>query len=262
MNSSSSGGKLEKFFAGKGFYIVLFLCAAVIGVSAWMLTAGNRTMKESIAKNNDIKLENKRVETVVITPMPELLPEDVFTEVEPEAPVINDNGLNEVQQVISEMIEDHEPEIDAVQVWHEGDVIEPVSDIYGWPVMGELERTHSMDTLSYDVTMHDWRTHDGIDIASQIGTTVFASHAGTVESITNDAMYGTVVVIDHGDGIKSIYANLADMPAVSVGDWVECGSVIGSVSDTAICEVGQGTHLHFAMTKNGESVDPMDYLPA
>lgn len=262
MNSNSSGGKLERFFAGKGFYIVLFLCAAVIGVSAWMLTAGNKTMQENIAQTNDIKLENKRVETVVITPKPELLPDDVFTEIEPEAPVINDDGLNEVQPVISQIVEEPEPEVETVQVWNESEAVEPVSSIYGWPVMGELERTHSMDVLSYDVTMHDWRTHNGIDIVSEIGSTVFAAHSGTVESITNDAMYGTVVVIDHGDGVKSIYANLADMPAVSVGDWVECGSVIGSVSDTAICEIGQGTHLHFAMMKDGESVDPMDYLPA
>ena len=44
MSSNSSGKKLEGFFTGKGFYIVLFLCAAVIGVSAWMMAAGNETM--------------------------------------------------------------------------------------------------------------------------------------------------------------------------------------------------------------------------
>ena len=41
MSSNSSGKKLEGFFTGKGFYIVLFLCAAVIGVSAWMMAAGD-----------------------------------------------------------------------------------------------------------------------------------------------------------------------------------------------------------------------------
>ena len=44
MSSKSSGKKLEGFFTGKGFYIVLFLCAAVIGVSAWMMADGNETM--------------------------------------------------------------------------------------------------------------------------------------------------------------------------------------------------------------------------
>ena len=46
-SSNSSGKKLEGFFTGKGFYIVLFLCAAVIGVSAWMKAAGNETMNDT-----------------------------------------------------------------------------------------------------------------------------------------------------------------------------------------------------------------------
>ena len=45
MNSSSSGKSPEKFLTGKGFYIVLFLCAAVIGVSAWVMATGNEAMK-------------------------------------------------------------------------------------------------------------------------------------------------------------------------------------------------------------------------
>ncbi len=65
MNSKSSGGWLEGFFTGKGFYIVLFLCAAVIGVSAWMLAAGNGTMEEVVPVSNT---ENRRVETVVVPP--------------------------------------------------------------------------------------------------------------------------------------------------------------------------------------------------
>ena len=58
MSSKSSGKKLEGFFTGKGFYIVLFLCAAVIGLSAWMMAAGNETMEDM----NSIGFENKRIE--------------------------------------------------------------------------------------------------------------------------------------------------------------------------------------------------------
>ncbi len=50
MSSKSSGKKLEGFFTGKGFYIVLFLCAAVIGVSAWMMAAGNETMNDTYSQ--------------------------------------------------------------------------------------------------------------------------------------------------------------------------------------------------------------------
>ena len=110
--------------------------------------------------------------------------------------------------------------------------------------------------------MRDWRTHDGLDVMAELGSTVVAAREGTVESIVADALYGTVLTIDHGDGIKTVYANLADVPAVNVGDWVEAGATIGSVGTTAICEIGQGTHLHFAVTVDGVYVDPLEYLPA
>ena len=67
MSSKSSGKKLEGFFTGKGFYIVLFLCAAVIGVSAWMMAAGNETMNDT-SKTNSVGMENKRVETIILSP--------------------------------------------------------------------------------------------------------------------------------------------------------------------------------------------------
>ena len=121
--------------------------------------------------------------------------------------------------------------------------------MYVWPVQGELERTHSTDKLAYDVTMRDWRTHEGIDIEAAIGSTVSASHAGSVESVVDDDFYGTVVTVNHGDGSCTVYANLAELPAVSVGA-------------TALCESGQGTHLHFAIYVDGSCVDPLIYLPA
>ena len=49
---------------------------------------------------------------------------------------------------------------------------------------------------------------------------------------------------------------------MSVGEWVDSGTIIGSVGTTALCEIGQGTHLHFAIFVDGQSVDPLTYLPA
>ena len=131
-----------------------------------------------------------------------------------------------------------------------------------WPVEGELERLYDVDHLHYDVTMRDWRTHDGVDILAPLGQTVCAAMPGVVRFVQDDGFYGTFVTVDHGDGTCAVYANLASMPAVSVGDWVQAGDVIGAVGTTALCEIGQGTHLHFAVFLDGESIDPLDYLPA
>ena len=81
MSSKSSGKRLEGFFTGKGFYIVLFLCAAVIGLSAWMMAAGNEAMEE--ARNfGEVGLDNRRIETVIITP--EVKPQGVEAMAIPE----------------------------------------------------------------------------------------------------------------------------------------------------------------------------------
>ena len=243
MNSKSSGKGLEGFLMGKGFYIVLFLCAAVIGLSAWMMTAGNETMED--LAGIDANLNDYRVETVLITPDVQAPKVEVMAIPEPTA-----------EPVIEEIEEPVQP------VWAEEEEVLPDMSVTVWPVEGELERLYDVDHLHYDVTMRDWRTHDGLDILAPLGQTVCAAMPGVVRFVQDDGFYGTFVTVDHGDGTCAVYANLASMPAVSVGDWVQAGDVIGAVGTTALCEIGQGTHLHFAVYLDGESVDPLDYLPA
>ena len=239
MNSKSSGHGLEGFLAGKGFYIVLFLCAAVIGLSAWMMTAGNETMED----RNDFSLSDHRVETVLITP-------------DAAAPKVEVIAIPEqVPEPLEPVVEETEEE-EVLPVWNE-----TAAEIC-WPVEGELERLHDVQHLHYDVTLRDWRTHEGVDILAPLGETVCAAMSGLVQTVEEDGLYGTVVTVDHGDGTQAVYANLASVPAVNPGDWIMAGDVIGAVGTTALCEIGQGTHLHFAMYLDGESVDPLDYLPA
>jgi len=239
MNSKSSGHGLEGFLAGKGFYIVLFLCAAVIGLSAWMMTAGNETMED----RNDFSLSDHRVETVLITP-------------DAAAPKVEVIAIPEqVPEPLEPVVEETEEE-EVLPVWNE------TAAETCWPVEGELERLHDVQHLHYDVTLRDWRTHEGVDILAPLGETVCAAMSGLVQNVEEDGLYGTVVTVDHGDGTQAVYANLASVPAVNPGDWIMAGDVIGAVGTTALCEIGQGTHLHFAMYLDGESVDPLDYLPA
>lgn len=249
MNSRGSGKKLEGFFTGKGFYIVLFLCAAVIGVSAWMMATGNETMENDPVRNNSVNLDDKRVETVIVPAQSGTAETGAL---EADAPEVNTEGLAENAEV---------QDSEAVAAVEEQPVVEAAAPIYVWPVAGQVERAHSSDTLSYDQTLRDWRTHEGIDIIAELGAPVVAAHSGSVESIVQDSLYGTVVTVSHGDGTRTIYANLAENPPVTVGDWIDCGTTIGSVGSTALCEISQTSHLHFAITVNGAAADPMDYLP-
>jgi murein DD-endopeptidase MepM/ murein hydrolase activator NlpD len=231
---------------GKGFYIVLFLCAAVIGLSAWMMTAGNETMQE----RSD--WSSTRVETVLITPEAQAPRLEVMAiPAQTPEPLLSEEDLGELETASAG------EEDEALPVFNETDM-----SVTLWPVEGAVERVFDVDRLHYDVTMRDWRTHDGLDILAPLGQTVRAARTGVVRYVQEDGFYGSFVTVDHGDGTMAVYANLAAIPAVSVGDWVNAGDVIGAVGDTALCEIGQGTHLHFAMFLDGEAVDPMDYLPA
>ena len=129
-----------------------------------------------------------------------------------------------------------------------------------WPVSGETQSAYSMEQLAFNATTRDWRTHDGVDLTAAEGAPVRAAANGTVTAVYDDELLGTTVVIGHDDGCVTYYQNLAATPVVSAGDKVEAGQTIGSVGRTALLEVGQDAHLHFAVRKNGASIDPETFV--
>ena len=138
----------------------------------------------------------------------------------------------------------------------------PVTRPYpiGRPVSGETVTDYAMDCLSYNETTRDWRTHNGIDIAADSGTTVCAAAAGTVYTVYTDDTMGTTVVIRHEGGYVTKYASLGKELSVAPGDAVEMGDAIGVVANTALIESALGDHLHFSVTFNDEPMDPMEFL--
>ena len=128
------------------------------------------------------------------------------------------------------------------------------------PLEGEVVTAFSMEELVYNATLGDWRTHDGVDIAAEAGTSVLAASSGTVISVEEDPLMGTTVVIEHDGGYQTTYSNLQAEPSVAEGDTVSAGQIIGAVGDTAAAEAAQGPHLHFSVTCDGEPVDPQSFL--
>lgn len=128
------------------------------------------------------------------------------------------------------------------------------------PVVGEAVAVFAMDRLVYDETLGDWRTHDGIDLQAEAGSAVSAAAAGTVLSVTDDDRMGVMVTIQHENGYVTTYASLHPEVSVAAGDSVSAGTVIGTVGTTALAELSLGEHVHFAVTKDGETVDPAQLL--
>ena len=129
----------------------------------------------------------------------------------------------------------------------------------GMPVSGQTIMEYAMDCLSYNPTTRDWRVHNGIDIAAEAGTPVCAAAEGTVYTVYEDDTMGTTVVIRHEDGYVTVYSSL-ESADIATGDTVTLGQTIGMVGNTALLESEVGDHLHFAVLRNDEPMDPEEFL--
>jgi murein DD-endopeptidase MepM/ murein hydrolase activator NlpD len=117
------------------------------------------------------------------------------------------------------------------------------------------------DRLLWCPTLKLYETNLGIDFEADMGAKVHAVLDGTVESVSVSALEGIVIVINHGEGVRSIYKSLAENTEVTTGQAVKRGDVIGYVGNTMITKVKQGPLLHFAVTVNGNFVNPALHLP-
>lgn len=98
--------------------------------------------------------------------------------------------------------------------------------------------------------------HRGVDIHVPDGTPVHAMKAGVVRHAGALAGYGLVVILDHGDGLRTVYAHLSTV-AVRAGERVGHRALLGRSGRTGNVT---GPHLHFEVLRNGRAVDPVPLL--
>lgn len=98
--------------------------------------------------------------------------------------------------------------------------------------------------------------HSGVDFAGRPGTPIYTTGDGVVEANGSMSGYGIVVVINHGYGYKTVYAHLSKA-TVKPGERVKRGNIIGKLGRTG---AATGPHLHYEVVKNGQKVNPMNYI--
>ena len=108
---------------------------------------------------------------------------------------------------------------------------------------------------THPVTGEKGTFHKGIDLTASKGTPVYAARSG-VANVYETETGGNTVSLNHQDGFKTNYLHL-DSYVVKKGDWVAAGQLIGYVGSSGR---STGPHLHYAVYKNGEAVDPAKYL--
>jgi septal ring factor EnvC (AmiA/AmiB activator) len=128
-----------------------------------------------------------------------------------------------------------------------------------WPSAGTILIDYSMDGSVYFPTLNQYKYNPALIIGSDTGNQVLASAKGIVESIGVDEETGTTLVLNIGNGYKLTYGQLKEL-AVSEGDVVEEGALIGYVSEPTKYYSEEGSNLYFAMTQDEAAVDPVLYL--
>ncbi len=125
-----------------------------------------------------------------------------------------------------------------------------------WLTPCDYNRISSTFGMRLHPVYKEWKMHKGVDLA--IGhTPIYATRPGVVVTAGWDNSAGNWVVIDHGDGFRSVYMHMCKRPYVRVGDFVEAGAELGCVGTTG---TSTGNHLHFGIIKYNQYVNPLDYI--
>ncbi len=234
MQNRKSMESVKRFLKKRGYLVVALICVVAVGVSGYYYV-NQKT-------GTEMTLSTSAVPQVTLES-----PDEKST------PPAQRNAEEKSIDAAALMPESEpEPKLNPIPV--------PTVFTIAMPVEGEFSRTYNVDSLSYDPTTRDWRTHEGVDIFAAQGTAVKAAADGTVTSIYEDAALGNVITVSHEKGYQTLYANLSAEAEVSAGQVIHRGDVIGYVGDTALMETASPEHLHFELSCNALSLDPNDYF--
>lgn len=270
--------KAQQLLAGKGFYMVLLLCLVILGSSGYFLY---RTVSGiGAAASQDVSAPAEITVTAPTDSQSEEETQSDLTGEDSAAPDLeqaketaaepeSETALESVQEDAAPAAAPAEEEVPAQSQSEAEEAAAPAEEVPAeaaptallWPVEGDVVAAFSGTELTYNEALGDWRTHNGMDIAADLGTEVLAAADGTVESIANDPVTGTTLTLSHSGGMTTVYGNLdPDTLSVAVGDTVTAGQVLACVGSSAAGEAAGAAFLHFAVTVDGQGVDPQFYL--
>lgn len=241
-------------------------------------------LDDIIALNDELENENSTIrvdqELIITVPEPELSvcwAEDVRVEESYNLPieyVYNDSWYTNQRETLQQPSAGYHEAIE--HVVHKGDDVISSDTLYEEVIMEPVAKVVEVGTIvppTYIKPISGGRLtssfgprraptrgastyHKGVDWATPIGTSVYASSGGTVTVAGWGSGYGYVVYINHPDGRQTRYGHLSHV-YVSVGQHVSQGQLIAASGNTGR---STGPHLHFEMLINGSQVNPLSYL--
>lgn len=204
-------------------YLTLAVCAVALVLGIWSALSGTKTVEQNVAEKEATTVTTTAKTTVVA-----------------------------VEQKVTNATKKTTKKTEVATKKN------TTASFFVMPVADETIKQFSAAELQFSKTYNDWRLHTGIDIKAEDDTIVKSAGDGKVSKIYEDAMYGKIVEIDHGNEIVIRYCGLSTATAQK-GDTVQSGEEIGKIG-TVPCELKDGTHLHMEATQNGKFIDPLKLI--
>ena len=266
------------FLKGKGAAVGIVICfvAVIALVGAYTFSNYQKDINEQMAKaeeqaeklTEDMEKNNENGEDSIEDTAEEtntddiLLPENESRLTDDEDGMQNPSGESEedIADSQSGMADENAgtdggaaASTDTSGVWFSED------STLAWPASGAVIMGYSMDQTVFFQTLEQYQYNPAMIVSGEVGETIGASAAGIVTNIEETAQTGTTVTLDMGNGYSAVYGQLSDVP-VSVGDYVGAGESLGTLNEPTKYYSVEGPNLYFEVLKDGEPVDPMNFM--
>ncbi|OPJ63434.1 M23 family metallopeptidase [Clostridium oryzae] len=235
--------KSSNFFKKEGFYVILFVCLCIVATVAVIATRNKYVADKKVSvaqKQNSKKIAKNSADTQKVK-IPNALEVNKKSNTKKNISNTKNKGKKSSTAPVGKSVE------------------------YKFirPVIGSNTATKYTTGLIKCETIGTYKTDNGIEISAKLGSKVSAVLDGKVTAIGNDETeLGQYIIVDHQNGLKTVYGNLKNEIKLKVGDRVKRGEVIGEVGKTQGSYTNEkyGDHLHFEVMKDGKYVDPARYI--
>lgn len=282
MDNQNHDSKFSRFLSGKGFYVALALCLVGTAAAAWVAidSTQNAILEESSSQLSRSSISSSSSSrTVSRSSMPGTSSSSAAgpsMSGSSSAVVSSSSSMPAIENVSGEETAQVNTEVSDQDITGNTPTQEaeaPVEDVavdetlfttqeplaFIMPIEGEVFANYSQGELVRNLTLGEWRTHDGVDIRAAKGSPVRAVADGVVSQVYHDPMWGTVVEITHAGGLTSVTSGLDPAVAVKQGDSVRIEDTIGVVG-SILSEVSLDDHVHFGLKQDGKWVDPISAM--
>ena len=132
-------------------------------------------------------------------------------------------------------------------------------DMLIWPIDGNVLLNYSMDETVYFSTLDQYKYNPALIIAGNVGQEVKSAEDGKVTAIKTDTQTGVTVTVSLGDGYEAVYGQLGEV-CVTQGENIIEGDIIGYLGEPTKYYSVEGCNLYFQLLKDGEPMNPLEYL--